>query len=622
MNILAGGAGLSNVCFRSQLLFPQMSAQLSASGDCTASGPAAMEISVFSINRSEGRLGRLRRGRLLAAMVGSVRHLPDLAKALGLDATSLPFTVLTEAWMRWPDEIVSRVDGDWALAVWEEDERRLSLVRSALSTHPLHCSHSQFGPVFASHAAGAAALADPSPLPDWSAITYFQMHMALPGDRTAFNGVFRVEAGSACIWHAGRWSHRRLWNPNLEAFRGPRDWLEEYRSIFRNSVASALPADGPVAAQLSAGRDSSAVAAVAASLARDQLVAITFAPSRGSVPPDSARIIFDESPIAARTARKLGIAHRIVQGGPPENSLFWLAELQKWASFPLLSAAGPTLRMAVAKAARDEGADTLLTGALGNLGLSSGGLSFLSAYRREQGLESWLRMLIKLRHQRRFRSLMNHSVASSLRRRIQAARNAAANRANPFWTEMLKSSVVPPQTFAPRFATAREEVFSVIQTTEMGDLAPAIYFGVELKDPTSDRALIELMLQVPAERLVDASLGRPLFEDAFRGQLDDELLNDRRRGRQAADWWKLFSPESLRSQIEELQALSIVRTAIDFRHTEKYLERWPRTPLEAYDNENLFYDLLSAVSLALFLKMNFASPLSNAFEMEASASQR
>ena len=61
-------------------------------------------------------------------------------------------------------------------------------------------------------------------------------------------------------------------------------------------------------------------------------------------------------------------------------------------------------------------------------------------------------------------------------------------------------------------------------------------WGIDLRDPTGDRRLIEWALRVPEEQYILAGERRSLARRAFADRLPAEVLRERRRGLQAADW--------------------------------------------------------------------------------------
>src|SRR5439155_11182972 len=61
-------------------------------------------------------------------------------------------------------------------------------------------------------------------------------------------------------------------------------------------------------------------------------------------------------------------------------------------------------------------------------------------------------------------------------------------------------------------------------------------WGIDVRDPTADRRLIEFCLSVPTEQFFRGGVLRALGRDALADRVPPEVLNETRRGLQAADW--------------------------------------------------------------------------------------
>jgi asparagine synthase (glutamine-hydrolysing) len=246
----------------------------------------------------------------------------------------------------------------------------------------------------------------------------------------------------------------------------------------------------------------------------------------------------------------------------------------------------------------------MLTGVMGNLGLSVGGMPFLADLRREEGLSAWARVARPIAARRGWKTVLTHSAPTRLRHWRRRLMQSSDDVMPSFWRGpmRLKPSIIDVQPFPH---SGRAEVFRAIEEVDMSDPAPGWFHGLRWLDPTADRRLVELCLRVPARLLIDASEGRPLYEAAFADLLPPELLRERRRGRQGADWWIAFDPTSIRAALEDVAGHPLVAEAIDVAAMEHLLERWPKSFEQAFAEEAEFDVLLRTVSLAFFLAENF-----------------
>ncbi|MFC3987389.1 asparagine synthetase B family protein [Actinoplanes siamensis] len=198
--------------------------------------------------------GRPDRPGLVAALLGRCAAGPGTL-------TDDPDTVL-DACADGPDTLPGSLDGDYALAVWDESRRQLTLVRDALGTRPLYYHRTDDGVVFASCL--AALLAHPR-VPVRLGLDGLRQALAgiaVPG-ATPYEGVREVPAGHAVRFGRDGVSWRRHWRPDASAghtddlattVRRTRELLE--RAVERRT------GDGPVAALVSGGLDSSTLAAL------------------------------------------------------------------------------------------------------------------------------------------------------------------------------------------------------------------------------------------------------------------------------------------------------------------------------------------------------------------------
>ena len=92
-----------------------------------------------------------------------------------------------------------RVDGQFALALWDARTRRLVLGRDGLGVRPLYYCHGPRGVVFASEIKALLCHPRVPRAVDETAVADFLTFTSVPGPRTLFRGVCKLEAGSAAI---------------------------------------------------------------------------------------------------------------------------------------------------------------------------------------------------------------------------------------------------------------------------------------------------------------------------------------------------------------------------------------------------------------------------------------
>lgn len=160
---------------------------------------------------------------------------------------------------------VERLNGIFAIAVWDGRERTLHLARDEFGVKPLYYSEHGGRLTFASEL--RALLADRT-LPrelDHAAIDQFLTLRFVPSPRTPLAAVRKLRPATLLSFGAdGRSEHEWASAPPL-ASRTDRDELvEEYADAFERAVMRQLMSDRPIGVMLSGGVDSGAIASVMA----------------------------------------------------------------------------------------------------------------------------------------------------------------------------------------------------------------------------------------------------------------------------------------------------------------------------------------------------------------------
>jgi asparagine synthase (glutamine-hydrolysing) len=222
--------------------------------------------------------------------------------------------VLVHGYEEWGDEVVNRIDGMFAFALWDARQRRLLAARDRMGKKPLYFARiprAGAPPLFALASELKALLRVPGfdRGIDHEALRRYLVHEYVPYPHTIFRGARKLGAGQRLRLEArgdGEMEPRidRYWDlPFAEQPRVLSDdeAASELRGLLSAAVRKRLVADVPVGIFLSGGIDSSSVAALAAELAGPANVrtfSIGFADAS-----------FDESSHARRVARHLGTQH-------------------------------------------------------------------------------------------------------------------------------------------------------------------------------------------------------------------------------------------------------------------------------------------------------------------------
>lgn len=323
-------------------------------------GMAAARLAVIDLEAGDQPLAS-DDGRVWAMQNGEIYNHVELQRELaGLGrrfVTSCDTEVVANAFAEWGPACLERLNGDFALAVWDARGRELFLARDRFGARPLFLADVGGGLAFASEIKALLRHPDLPRALDPAGIAESLVLWSISPERSAFQGVRELAPAHWLRLRAdGGRELRRWWD--LDFGRGcereERDLdalAEELAFLLDDAVRLRLRADVPVAAYLSGGLDSSAIAALAARQAPGGLRAFAVGFADGQ---------FDEGVHQQGIARRLGVElERVTVSLGDIGALFPRAiELAEQPS--LRTALAPMLRLSAA--AHEAGLKVVLTG--------------------------------------------------------------------------------------------------------------------------------------------------------------------------------------------------------------------------------------------------------------------
>jgi len=479
---------------------------------------------------------------------------------------------LLRAWERWQEGCFEHLYGNYAFALWDCELGRLILARDHIGTRPLHYHRSAGLVAFASMPKGLHALPEVPYAPNEAKLAEMLALLPEVGTSSFFTGIERVEGGHyVTITREGVTSHRH-WAPtpqSIGTWSGD-DPAQALRAHLDRAVATCLRgAEDKVGAHLSAGFDSAAVASTAARLMASsggRVTAFTAVPRAGYDRPAPRRRIGDEGPLAAATAAMYpNIDHVLVRGTADAvnqnwDQSFYLLER------PLLNPCNDRWWTAINAEANRRGINVMLTGEMGNMTLSFAGLELLPELVRKGAWGELWRQARALVRKRRMRwpgvaaaafgpwiparlwaALLPNRVGA---RGIRNHTGLSARQAREMNLERLAKARGLDPSYRPR-KDAFESRLWVLHRIDKGNFQKAALggHGIDQRDPTADRRLIEFCLSLPTALFLADGEIRALGMRALADRLPAEVLGERRKGYQAVDWH-----EGLAAAAVELEA--------------------------------------------------------------------
>jgi asparagine synthase (glutamine-hydrolysing) len=518
---------------------------------------------------------------------------PDLERELAIEPSRAramaDAALLALAWTRWGEASLDRLVGDYALAAWAPRRRRLTLARDPFGHRPLNYHRGLGSFAFASMAAGLHVLTEAPPAPDEARLAAFLALQPEEGPATFFRGVERVEPGGLVEVDRDGVTSRRHYAPTIKPVRlgSPGAYAEAIRAHLDTAVAAQLRgAEAGPGTHLSSGWDSGAVAATAARLLAPRgarVTAFTAAPHAGYVGPDPRGRHGDETAGARGVAALYpNIDHVVVRGDARSP----LADLDRDIAFSGRPALNPCNHLWVSDlnaAARARGLSVMLTGDFGNLGLSDDGQDALP----ELFLTGdWGRWWSLARAVVRSGALSPAGVLAASLEPAAPSLVAAARRLAGRTSRPGAHSPLPPGSWSrlaggaarrPAGRVARRlAALTHLDPAAYGKAALAIH-QVDMRDPLTDRRLIEFCLSVPVDQLIAGGRTRGLARLALADRLPASTLESRTRGYQAADWHAGLTGDraAVAGDIERLADLPAAARLLDIDRLRALAANWP-----------------------------------------------
>jgi asparagine synthase (glutamine-hydrolysing) len=248
-------------------------------------------------------------GPYVIAFNGEIYNFREIASAAGLDPAMLHSDgeVLGPGYELYRDDLWRKLDGEFAVALFDKSQRRLVLVRDRIGAKPLHYSHCKDGVMFASE---AKAILSCGRLPLTFDIERLCSEITFgswgPRTRTFFKGIETLAPGTYLVVGPLGQSTHKFWRPEHPTGH-PR--IDELRRSIHDSVAARVAGRGQRSLFLSGGVDSATVAFIAASSSSKPIAYTARYPSATG---------FDEVDSAAAFASKYGLECRIVDVEPED----------------------------------------------------------------------------------------------------------------------------------------------------------------------------------------------------------------------------------------------------------------------------------------------------------------
>lgn len=268
--------------------------------------------------------------------------------------------VISHLYQEFGIEFVRKLRGMFAIAIWDERNRKLLLIRDRFGIKPLYFYETNKGVLFASEVKAILAVERVREI-DHQALEWYMSFRYVPEDRTMFRGIKKLlpahwlEFSDKGIKIERYWDLRKI-KPNT--LRTEAEWIDELKSQLREAINIRLMSEVPLGAFLSGGLDSSFIVGLMSKMSDRPVETFSFGVGSGW---------HNETEYAELAANAFNTSHHPLSGdcNEPEileQTIWYLDEpLADTAIIPTYLLSQLT-RQHVTVALTGEGADELLGG--------------------------------------------------------------------------------------------------------------------------------------------------------------------------------------------------------------------------------------------------------------------
>jgi asparagine synthase (glutamine-hydrolysing) len=537
-------------------------------GNCWVEGPVALghrRLSIIDLSTSANQPITDNSGRYTIVFNGEMYNFAEVKRDLNDYAfrTNGDTEVLLAAFAKWGPACINRFAGMFAFAIWDNQERVLTLMRDRLGVKPLYFYKDNERFLFASEL--RALLRHGSIKNEINNTALFELfsYQSVGSPLSPVKGIEQLMAGSYMQVRGGKTETYTYWDVSAKRkidfdFADVEATKHQVRSLLKGAVERRLVSDVPVGAFLSGGIDSSAVVGLMAEAM--------------ATPPRTFTIgftekEFDESAYAAIVAKKFNTEHTPIHLKPT----VFLDELVNALDAMDTPSADGINTYVVSKAIRGAGITVALSGI--------GGDELFAGYPFFQQFAKMQRFRKLFAGTRLFRKITGafipgHSNKTNRVKQLLRAAELSIDHAYPVSRQILsgellrKLTTLPPsnledtvlaaqlhnkrpaiETFPVLSQVSIAEYIGYTQQTLLKDTDQmSMAVALEVREPFFDHQLLEFVLAIP-DKTKFPVYPKSFLVESLDPLLPPEIVHRRKQGFLFP--WKEWMKKELRSFCEQ-----------------------------------------------------------------------
>lgn len=497
----------------------------------------------------------------------------DLCRVLGVNNDSVDNHLIQSAYELWGSDCFAKLKGDWSCAIYDSRSRKVYLAVDFLSRYGLFYFVNGDKLYFSNSLPKLVSILPERPRLNDKYLLERILFVRPQHPTTPFEGVRYVSPGTFIEFNeSGVSTTHRYWNThhiNRIDVRNEGALLEQFMFLYRQAIQRRMLPGQQIASHLSGGLDSGSVSVLAARVLQESgqsLDAFTATELYDSSVLHSGR--GNEAKFASITAKAIpNLRHHIIKS--EHTSMLTSIQRAFRQTYLIGSGIGNSYWIhEISDEANSNGNDTLLVSQSGNAGISWPGTTF--KYRLKFQLNKYAQDIKQFGIQHKSLGVPFESTRLSFN----------VNRRQLYKKEWLedftyadlfkKESGAIDVDPLPWVHPIRMDLFA-FRCARIGIFwqSMSLATGINHWDPTADQDLVEFCLGIP-EEYYRRNIGRNLVRQAFRGQIPDEVLHRKERGRQSSDWLFRFQKEA-REWVEYFEGLQASHPIHQYVHIDKVI---------------------------------------------------
>ncbi|MBU1033169.1 asparagine synthase (glutamine-hydrolyzing), partial [Patescibacteria group bacterium] len=167
--------------------------------------------------------------------------------------------VLLKAFIKWGQGCLPKLNGIFAFAVWDKEEKKITLVRDQIGVKPLYYFWDGKKLIFSSEIKSILLHDIPRDL-DYESFNLYFRFLYVPGPRTMFKYIKKLQPGHVATYTRENFEIQKWWEIKEGSYFSNReDAVSEIRRSTKEAVSRQLVSDRPLGVFLSGGIDSTSI---------------------------------------------------------------------------------------------------------------------------------------------------------------------------------------------------------------------------------------------------------------------------------------------------------------------------------------------------------------------------